>query len=195
MRADTARNRRTVMEAYEQLAYANDDGIDIATISRVSGVSVASIYRYYGSLDGLADSFRKDLIQHFVSVANQLDATEHEYLKNICEAWWNFVNDHSKALISSRSKKGYLTRLLNGSPDIVPVAECINRGIQDYAVKNDIAPDPNLALYEWNKEFDPRDIRDLIDNTKYLNETLFELTYNGFVNKLATKCLLLTTIE
>lgn len=160
-RSDTQRNRRRLVAAGAELAASQGSGLRMNDIAETAGLSLATAYRHFGSPDEVLAQFRFDVGLKLYEFSKQQDATGVALLDAVSRKWVTLVQRFGAAMVTTRSREGYLARLRAGTGYLTVQADALADPIRQAAVELGL-PDPgDEGLFLWNILFDPREIFDL----------------------------------
>jgi AcrR family transcriptional regulator len=163
VRSDTERNRQLLMDAAETLMAETTESVTMRQIASAAGVSAATAYRYFGSVNGLVEAFRSQAIEGVVEFSNSCEEQGIALLDAVCCRWVQVVTEHGKAMSHTRSRIGYLSRLGDGAPDLMMQQAAMRRPLAEACSELGLPDLGDMALFVWNQIFDPRDVLDLMD--------------------------------
>ncbi|QKW10185.1 TetR/AcrR family transcriptional regulator [Streptomyces sp. NA04227] len=151
------------MDATGEILRTEPSAAAMPVIAERAGLSVATAYRYFPSLDEL-------LTAYMVGVTIQLRDYSHDCLKSgpalfedVIAEWARLLRSYGTAMVQIRSRTGFLTRLRDNDEVLTPVRDALERPIRGVMRHLDI-PDEHFdhALFLCNVMFDARDVLDLI---------------------------------
>lgn len=163
MRSDTERNRRNLIAAAVRLAEQSETSVNMSDVAKAAEVSPATAYRQFGSVEEILAEYRFEVGCRMRDYGRTLDETGLERLKLLCRCWIDLVVAHGEAMVSSRSRRGYLDRLRQETYYLTVQAEALEIALADAAAELGIPDVGDEALFLWNLLFDPREIFDLIE--------------------------------
>lgn len=184
-RRDTLRNRSALFDALKDLVSEGSDEITLSEVAKAAEVSQATAYRYFGSMESLLAEYRKDLIGQFADAVDNISATGVDQLRAVCDAWIDCVEKDGALLARTRSRRGYLDRLLSGSSEVTIQASVVTPALQAACRELNIAYPGPVAVLAWNQNYDPRDILDLEKNVAAI-ETLRHVLFENLLSMLRT---------
>jgi AcrR family transcriptional regulator len=160
-RSDTERNRRRLVAAGAQLAASQGSGVRMGEIAETAGLSLATAYRHFGSPDDVLAQFRFDVGLKLYEFSKQQQATGVDLLDAVSRKWVTLVQRFGAAMVTTRSREGYLARLRAGTGYLTVQADALAEPIRQAAEELGL-PDPgDEGLFLWNILFDPREIFDM----------------------------------
>jgi AcrR family transcriptional regulator len=165
-RQDTSRNQELVLKAAQRLLAESPTNLSMRKLAEEANISPATIYRYYGTIDGVVESFRQAVISSVVAKSEACTDSGIQLLKSVCLFWVDLVIKDGKAMSHSRSRTGYMQRLRAQTPDILMQEAAMSRPLAEACRELKITVPGEEALFLWNQIFDPRDVLDLMDSLK-----------------------------
>ncbi|WP_218019784.1 TetR/AcrR family transcriptional regulator [Rhodococcoides yunnanense] len=163
MRSDTERNRRNLIAAAVRLSEHAEGSVNMTDVAKAAEVSPATAYRQFGSVEEILAEYRFEVGCRMRDYGRTLEETGLERLKLLCQCWVDLVVEHGEAMVSSRSRRGYLDRLRQQTYYLTVQAEALEGALSDAAAELGIPDVGDEALFLWNLLFDPREIFDLIE--------------------------------
>lgn len=175
-RRDALRNRRKLLDALGQVLSTDPGALSMPAVADTAGLSVATAYRYFNSLDELLSSYTRDLVVDLRNYSHDCPRSGPALFEAVATHWVQQLRVHGPAMIQMRSRTGFLRRLRDNDEMVLAVRDAWERPIRGVMRHLDI-PDEhfNHALFLYNALFDPRDILDLIDNGLTEDETVQRL--------------------
>ncbi|MCL2780218.1 MAG: TetR/AcrR family transcriptional regulator [Actinomycetia bacterium] len=160
-RSDAIRSREKLLRAVGELLDERSDFslIDAAT---VAGVSTATAYRHFTSLDDAIGSYTAGFLAEVHKKIDQKAARgQPPSLHAVCQIWVESVLSWGKALVRLRSRHGYMQRLLEGDDDIVQETQVVEAQLRRL-LQSEGLDDERLyyAIMVWNSLADPREVID-----------------------------------
>lgn len=130
----------------------------LAQIADAAGVSTATAYRHFASVDDAIDAFVLQLPTRAVEIFTQLggatgDPRQAFHRWNL--AWVTSCLEHGQLAVRLRSPVGFLERRANGDPVIGYACSQIEPLIEA------LDGDRLMMLFVWNVTSDPREVLDL----------------------------------
>ncbi|SDQ64844.1 TetR/AcrR family transcriptional regulator [Microbacterium sp. cf332] len=113
-RQDVARNKAALLAATGELLRDDPDSATMPAIAARAGLSVATAYRYYPSLDELHREYLLNVLDQLVHYAATLDLDGADLFEAVLGKWFELVVSHGPAMVLVRSREGFLTRLARG---------------------------------------------------------------------------------
>lgn len=183
-RQDTSRNQELVLKAAQKLLAESPTTLSMRKLAEEANISPATIYRYYGTIDGVVESFRQSVIASVVAKSEACSDSGIQLLKSVCLYWVDLVIEDGKAMSHSRSRTGYIQRLRNNTPDILMQQAAMARPLAEACREMKVTVPGEEALFLWNQIFDPRDVLDLLDSLKLGRVELRDRLLNALLGSL-----------
>lgn len=131
-------------------------------IAERAELSVATAYRFFPSLDDLRNEYLRSVIEQLADFSERSRAQGHPLFDEVLAEWLKLQTEFGDAIISLRSREGYLTRLRKGELVITTTRRAWEEPIRQLLGELEIDNIPiEEALYLHNLLFDPRDVKDL----------------------------------
>ncbi|MCI1673673.1 MAG: TetR/AcrR family transcriptional regulator [Bifidobacterium tibiigranuli] len=165
MRSDQLQNNNRLIEAASRLLASRreDRSVNLVDIAHEAGVSVATVYRHFNSVEAVVTAYR-------ISIGNQLrdyslaqNESGSALLYKISRHWVDIIFDRGRALVYRRSPRGFLERHQEQGEDIIGISEALQRPLNSTIEEMGLSIPPQIPLFLWNILFDPREIFDLKD--------------------------------
>ena len=158
-RADTQRTRARLVDAVNQ--WVADHGSPperLADVAQLAGVSTATAYRHFASVDDAIQAFVLQLpvraTELFAASGGQGGDAEEAFRRwNL--AWVQACEEHGELAVHLRSPVGFLQRRDEGEPVISYACAQIEPLLAR------LAGDTTMMLFTWNVTSDPREVIDL----------------------------------
>lgn len=164
LRQDTSRNQQQLLKVAQKLLAEAPAPLSMRKLASEAEVSPATVYRYYGSIEGVVEAFRSNVIADVVAYSEAAEETGVRLLEAVCLRWVDLVIKDGRAMSHSRSRQGYLARLRKNAPDLKMQEAAVARPLAAACSELEIIIRGEEALFLWNQIFDPRDVLDLIDS-------------------------------
>ena len=164
LRQDTSRNQDQLLKVAQKLLAESAGALSMRELAAEAKVAPATVYRYYGSIEGVVEAFRSNVIADVVEFSAGSQETGVLLLKAVCLRWVDLVCKDGRAMSHSRSREGYLARLRKGAPDIKMQEAAMARPLAEACAELGIKIGGEEALFLWNQIFDPRDVLDLMES-------------------------------
>ncbi len=169
-RSDTERNRRLLVRAAADLVARDGESVKMSDVAERAGLSLATAYRHFGSVEEALVQFRFDVGMKLYAFSATSDAEGIALLQAVSEHWVRLVQKHGRAMVSTRSREGYLKRLRAGTRYLSVAADAMAEPIRRAAAELGI-PDPgDEGMFLWNILFDPREIFDMLETLEMTPE-------------------------
>lgn len=158
-RSDSKRTSERLIEALEQ--WVADHGAPpdrLADVAGLAGVSTATAYRHFASVD---DAIRAFVLQLPVRAAELFVESDHSAADPIGAfaawnlAWVQACEEHGELAVHLRSSDGFLQRRDEGEPVISYACAQIE------PLLDRLDGDTTMMLFMWNVTSDPREVLDL----------------------------------
>lgn len=172
LRQDTSRNQQQLLKVAQKLLAEAPAPLSMRQLASEAQVSPATVYRYYGSIEGVVEAFRSSVISEVVEFSAASTETGIRLLEDVCLQWVDLVIRDGRAMSHSRSRQGYLARLRNGAPDLNLQEAAMHRPLVEACKELGIAIPDEEALFLWNQIFDPRDVLDLMSSLELSRTTV-----------------------
>lgn len=169
MRSDTERNRKNLIQAAARLFEHSENPISMTEIAAEAGVSVATAYRQFASVEEVLNTYRHDVGQLLLDYSLQQSAGGLQKLENVSRYWIKLVRERGAAMVPMRNRRGYLERLWEGADYLLVQANAVRPALRESMEEMDLPDIGDKAVFLWNILFDPREIFDLL-NTVGLSE-------------------------
>jgi AcrR family transcriptional regulator len=163
MRADTERNRRNLIAAAVQLSAGPEGSVNMTDVAKAAEVSPATAYRQFASVEEILAEYRFEVGCRMRDYGATLDSTGLDRLDSLCRCWVDLVVEHGEAMVSTRSRRGYLDRLRQQTYYLTVQAEALETALSQATTELGVPDVGDEALFLWNLLFDPREIFDLIE--------------------------------
>jgi AcrR family transcriptional regulator len=183
-RRDAVRNRQRILNAVGDVLKAEPDALSIPTVADRAGLSVATAYRYFPSLDDLLTSYMRGVVVELRDYSHDCPKTGTALFEDVANHWAHQLRLHGPAMVQLRSRRGFLRRLLDNDELTSIVRDAWERPIRGVLRQLSISDDHfNHALFLYNVLFDPREVLDLIDTGLQESEAVTRLVgaYYGAV--------------
>jgi AcrR family transcriptional regulator len=169
MRSDTERNRKNLIQAGARLFERSESPISLAEIAAEAGVSVATAYRQFTSVEEVLNAYRQEVGQLLLDYSIGQRCSGLEKLENVSRYWVKLVRERGAAMVPMRNRRGYLERLWEGAEYLQVQADALRPPLRESMEEMDLPDIGDKAIFLWNILFDPREIFDLL-NTVGLTE-------------------------
>lgn len=163
MRRDARLNRERLIEAAGKILSTQPDQASIPLIAETAGVSVATAYRFFPSLDELLGAFVLKVIIVLRDFSHDCPKTGKPLFETVVAEWLRLLGVYGAGMVQLRSRRGYLERLHQGDQVIGTVRDAWERPIRSVLRAEHIDDDQfEWALFIRNVLFDPREVIDLL---------------------------------
>jgi AcrR family transcriptional regulator len=163
VRGDARRNRRKLLDAAGALLRSAPDSVTIVAVARAAGLSPATAYRHFPSLDDLRGAYLLDVVEALGEFSAARAERGPALFDVVVREWGRLVARHGGAMVQLRSRRGFLERLRDHDPVIVAVRDAWERPLRELMASHDTPPESFFpALMLCNMIFDPREILDLV---------------------------------
>lgn len=183
-RRDAVRNRQRILDAVGDVLREEPEALSIPTVADRAGLSVATTYRYFPSLEDLLTSYMRGVVVELRDYSHDCPATGTALFEDVANHWARQLRLHGPAMAQLRSREGFLRRLLDNEELTSIVRDAWERPIRAVLRQLNISDDHfNHALFLYNVLFDPREVLDLIDTGLQESEAVDRLVsaYYGAV--------------
>lgn len=163
MRSDTERNRKSLIQAAAKLFEVAEKPISMTEIAAKAGVSVATAYRQFTSVEEVLNTYRHDVGLLLLEYSQKQACTGLEKLDKVSRYWIKLVRQRGAAMVPMRNRRGYLERLWEGAEYLLVQANAVRPALKESMEEMGLPDIGDKAVFLWNILFDPREIFDLID--------------------------------
>lgn len=139
----------------------------LADVAHVAGVSVATAYRHFSSIDDAVRAYVLRLPEHAAEGFRRADRAglaPEERFHRWNRAWVRACLDHGGAAVCLRSPAGFLRRRAEREPAVAYVCDQVE------PLLGALAADPLPVLVVWNAVSDPREVLDLRHTLRWSEE-------------------------
>jgi AcrR family transcriptional regulator len=186
-RRDSTRNRQQLLDAAGDMLREDPDSVTVVAVARRAGLSPATAYRHFPSLDDLRDAYLLEVVRALRDYSRASTATGPALFGDVLREWGRLLNVHGTAMVQLRSRRGFLERLRDQDPVITAVHDAWERPIRELIAFHDDPDETFLrALMLCNALFDPREVLDLVAAGQSMEAALALLSsaYRGAVARL-----------
>lgn len=134
----------------------------MAGIAEAAGLSAATAYRHFSSVDEVLAAYRFEIGHRLFNFSERQQAVGLELLRAVCAEWVRLVVRHGGSMVQMRSAEGYLARMRDGTCYLTVQAEALRRPLEEASRELGTQLPGDEALFLWNAFFDPREVFDLI---------------------------------
>lgn len=175
-RRDAVRNHAKLLDAVSEVLRTEPESLGMSAVADRAGLSVATAYRYFPSLEDLLTAYVRGVIIEQRDYSHDCPKKGLALFEDVVAQWARLLRLHGPAIIQLRSHRGFLRRLLDNDELIVIVRDAWERPIRGVLRQLGIADEHfNHALFLYNVLFDPREILDLVDTGLTESEALARL--------------------
>jgi AcrR family transcriptional regulator len=174
-RRDSRESRRKLLDATGRLLADGPLPRSIEHVAIEAGLSAATAYRHFASLDDLLRAYAHQTILTIADFAAEQTATGAELLRIVTAEWIRVTKERGPAMVQLRSRRGWLARREEGDPiirDTCLYLEPAVRGIIDEEGLSEEALE--VGLFLWNITFDPREILDLMGTLGWRDDQVLD---------------------
>ena len=158
-RSDTKRTSERLLDALNR--WVADHGAPperLADVARLAGVSTATAYRHFASVDDAIRAFVLQLPIRAAELFAESDSLDMEPVDAFAAwnlAWVQACEEHGELAVHLRSPQGFLQRRDEGEPVISFACAQIE------PLLDRLDGDTTMMLFMWNVTSDPREVLDL----------------------------------
>lgn len=177
--------REQLIDAMEQLLGAGKLPATMSDLGKAAGISTATTYRYFQSLEDVAQAYLIRIMTELRDFSVPRDETATSLLYVISRFWVDVVIEHGPVLVQVRSRRGFLERLRRQVTSTVLGVEARRRALLGVLAENDL-PATMLedAAMLYNTMFDPREILELINLRSLDPDRVTHVLISSFVGAL-----------
>ncbi|RAI41416.1 hypothetical protein CH341_21730 [Rhodoplanes roseus] len=133
-------------------------------LAKFAEMSTATAYRYYQSLDEVAQAYLVRVMTELRDFDASRPETGRELLRVVSRHWVGMVLEHGPVLVQIRSRRGFFDRLHGKVTSTVRGHEARKRALCGVLAEENLpASMQDDAAMLYNTMFDPRDILDLVN--------------------------------
>lgn len=118
VRQDSIRNQQELIAAVGELLREDPESATMPAVAERAGLSLATAYRYFPTLDELHRKFMLSVIDELHESTKNLKSNGMELFKDTMAQWLKVVDTYGPAMVLVRSREGFLTRLQTGEPHV-----------------------------------------------------------------------------
>ncbi|MEO7398844.1 MAG: TetR/AcrR family transcriptional regulator [Ilumatobacteraceae bacterium] len=169
-RSDSRNTRLRLIEAVGDLVRTK--GLEprrLADVAEHAGVSVATAYRHFTSVDDVVRAHVVQLPERAAELFDRnqrLELTDADRFQRWNQAWVRACLDHGPSAVHLRSTAGFLERRAHGDPVVAFVCRHVEPLLS--AFDGDVLP----LLVVWNVVSDPREVLDLHVTLKWSGQRI-----------------------
>lgn len=154
---------------------AGDRPRSLQQLAIEAGISGATAYRHFGSLEDALRAYAHQTIQTMGDFAAKQDATGAELLRLVTAEWIRITRERGQAMVQLRSQRGLLERLRAGDPIITDTCAYLEPALLDIIEEEKLPPETlEVGLFLWNITFDQREILDLFNTLGWSDEQVLD---------------------
>ncbi|TKT74445.1 TetR/AcrR family transcriptional regulator [Aquamicrobium sp. LC103] len=181
----TEMRRAQLLEAMAAMMRKGTLPHTLSDLAKAAGMSTATSYRYFQSLDEVAQAYLVKVMTELRDFANSRPETGRELLHVVSRFWINVVMEHGAVLVQIRSRRGFFDRLHGKVASTVRGHEARKRALYGVLLEEGLP----VSLQEdaamlYNTMFDPRDILDLINLRGLDPDRVTDVLIQSFVGAL-----------
>jgi AcrR family transcriptional regulator len=161
-RRDSVASRDRILEVAGRLLAKGEGPRNLQQIASEAGLSVATAYRHFGSLDDVLQAYSHRTVLAMRDFAAGQSAEGLELLRIISTEWVRLARERGPAMVYLRSERGFLERRRAGDRLIADTCAYLEPAVRGALAELGLPPDRlELGLFLWNVMFDPREVLDL----------------------------------
>ena len=111
LRQDSIRNQQELVVAVGELLREDPDSATMPAVAERAGLSLATAYRYFPTLDELHRKFMLSVIDELHESTKSLKSSGIALFNDTMAQWLKVVAEYGPAMVLVRSREGFLTRL------------------------------------------------------------------------------------
>jgi AcrR family transcriptional regulator len=161
LRQDSIRNQQELVVAVGELLREDPGSATMPAVAERAGLSLATAYRYFPTLDELHRKFMLSVIDELYESTKDLKSTGMDLFKDTMAQWLKVVAEYGPAMVLVRSREGFLTRLQAGEPHAHALERVwgppVRQLLEEANIDGDQLP---YALSLFNAMFNSREIMD-----------------------------------
>ena len=164
-RSDALRNRGRLLDAAGKVLRTQPGDASMPLIAAEAGLSVATAYRYYSSIDELLNAYLHSVVMALRNFSHDCPRTGRPLFTAVASEWVRLLGTYGAGMIQLRSRAGFLQRLYQHDEVISTVRDAWERPIRSVMRDLDVPDDEfDYALFLYNVLFDPREVLDLLQS-------------------------------
>lgn len=161
LRQDSIRNQQELVVAVGELLREDPDSATMPAVAERAGLSLATAYRYFPTLDELHRKFMLSVIEELYESTKTLQSHGLDLFKDTMAQWLKVVAEYGPAMVLVRSREGFLTRLKAGEPHACALERVWGPPVRQLLEEADIdGSQLPYALSLFNAMFNSREIMD-----------------------------------
>ncbi|MFC7593679.1 TetR/AcrR family transcriptional regulator [Terrabacter sp. GCM10028922] len=165
-----------MLDAVGEVLATEPEAVTMPLVAERAGLSVATAYRYFPSLEELLTSYARELVVELRDYSHDCPKTGAALFEDVVDYWARSLTVHGPAIVQLRSHKGFLRRLMDNDELIGVVRDAWERPIRGVLRQLQLGDEQfNSALFLHNVLFDPRELFDLMDSGMEESEAVARL--------------------
>ncbi|GAA1019897.1 TetR family transcriptional regulator [Acrocarpospora pleiomorpha] len=173
LRRDAIRNEKQLVAAVGTLLREAPAMATMQAVAEQAGLSLATAYRYFPTLDALNRRFMLSVIEELQQATADLHSTGTERFKDILRLWLDVLREYGPAMVHVSSREGFLTRLEAGEKHTNAIKAVWGSAISQMLDEEGISQRRlAFALGIFNSLVNSREILDLRATTSMTDEQL-----------------------
>jgi AcrR family transcriptional regulator len=163
-REDARRNRQRLLAAAGLVMREAPSEASVPRIARQAGLSVATAYRYFPTLDNLLNAYLHQVYVQLRDFSRDARARERQLHTVVAAEWLRLVGIYGRSMVQLRPRTGLLERLHSGDLVVTTSREAWERPLRAL-LRSSALPEDLLepAFFFQNLLFDAREVLDLRD--------------------------------
>jgi AcrR family transcriptional regulator len=175
LRRDSRESRRKLLDATGRMLADGTRPRSLEQVAIESGLSGATAYRHFASLDDLLRAYAHRTILTMADFAAGQTATGEELLRLVTAEWIRVTKERGPAMVQLRSRRGWLARRKEGDPIIRDTCVYLEPALRGIIAEEDLPEETlEVGLFLWNITFDPREILDLMQTLGWSDEQVLD---------------------
>jgi AcrR family transcriptional regulator len=161
-RSDSQRTQRRLIDGVQ--TFVEEHGIAplrLTDIATHTGISLATAYRHFESIEDLLQAHIVQLPQRAVALNRIGRASAEEALHRWNLAWVDACLEFGPTAVNLRSSKGFLERRAAKDPSVTLVCMHVEPLLASFTSK------PVALLLAWNALSDPREVLDMLHTLRW----------------------------
>lgn len=177
--------REQLIDAMERLLRAGTLPATLAELGKAAGMSTATAYRYFQSLEEVAQAYLIRTMTELRDFSASRNEAGTALLHVISRHWVGIIIEHGEVLVQIRSRRGFYDRLQRRVESTSLGVEARRRALIGVLAEHDL-PASMLedAAMLYNTMFDPRDVLDLINLRGLSPNTATNVLVSAFIGAL-----------
>ncbi|WP_240423705.1 TetR/AcrR family transcriptional regulator [Microbacterium halotolerans] len=162
LRSDAIRNERELVAAMGSLLKESPQTATMPAVAKAAGLSPATAYRYFPTLDALHRRFMLSTIEELQEATADLRSSGSERFGDVLRCWLDILSEYGSAMVHVASREGFLTRLKADEPHTRAIKAAWGEAISGMLAECGEEPSMlDLALALFNSMVNAREILDL----------------------------------